>query len=489
MTQPTDPNQPATLTPRPMGTSEEIAAAAKQAEQLGDDAGKSLADALRISFGVLRWLIVLLVIAFLFSGFFTVRSDEVAVRTRFGKITQDGEGRGYLTADGGPYFQFPAPVDEIIRIPTTTQTIEVRNAFWYEEQVSGTDVRPNPATNRQLRIGIDGSLITGDGNLVHGRFTVNYRVRPEDAVAFVKAVGETETGEPIMVRAQQIVTIAAERAISAAVAEVTAIEFLQSSPNTALIRAKLSEILNEQMNTGITVESVIADNRVAPPGVQESFDAVQTAVAQRQSEILKAQQDREARLSEAAGKGYDVLLAVMDIYGDAGRDDETELRAAATEALNALLDGIPANQATAPLLPMLDDEDRAVLEAVATNVTVGGEASEVINAAEQYRLGRVEQVRAKLERFEGLLATYESQPDFTRRRLLQQMRQSIFAKNPELMYFDGKMLRMDIPRDTGIDKRRAEEEAEASRLAAEAARRNDPSARVDPNLPPGAPGR
>ncbi|MEM6561168.1 MAG: SPFH domain-containing protein, partial [Planctomycetota bacterium] len=372
------------LTPRPMGTSDQIAAAAAQAEQLGDDAGKSLADALRISFKVLRLVIFLLIILFLFSGFFYVDSNQVAVRTRFGKITQDNEGRGYLTAEAGPYFRFPAPIDEITYVPTTTQTVEINDAFWYGERGREGELQPDQATQTSLRAGIDGSLITGDGNLVHGRFTVNFRVKPEDAVTFVKALGGDPDDTAPMVRAQRMVTIAAERAISAAAAEVGAIEFLQSSANTALMRSKLEEVLTLEMNTGITVETVIADQRVAPPGVQQSFAAVQTATAERQSALLKAQQDRNSRLSEAAGGGYGALLAVLDIYGDAERDEEPELRAAAANALDAMLDGVTAQSAIEPLLPLVDEAKREQLTLVATPVEIGGQAREIINAAEQY---------------------------------------------------------------------------------------------------------
>ena len=54
------------------------------------DAGsKSLADALRISFAVLKIIMVVLVVLFVTSGFFTVEPDERAVVLRLGKIRGD----------------------------------------------------------------------------------------------------------------------------------------------------------------------------------------------------------------------------------------------------------------------------------------------------------------------------------------------------------------------------------------------------------------
>jgi hypothetical protein len=56
-------------------------------------ADKSLSEALRISFIILKVIIIVLLIAFLASGFKTVDSDEQALVLRFGKIRGVGEDR------------------------------------------------------------------------------------------------------------------------------------------------------------------------------------------------------------------------------------------------------------------------------------------------------------------------------------------------------------------------------------------------------------
>ncbi|MBA7650453.1 hypothetical protein ES703_58259 [subsurface metagenome] len=58
-----------------------------------DAAGKSLSEALRISFIILKIIMIVLVIVFLASGFRTVGSDEQALVLRFGKIRGVGENR------------------------------------------------------------------------------------------------------------------------------------------------------------------------------------------------------------------------------------------------------------------------------------------------------------------------------------------------------------------------------------------------------------
>src|SRR5437667_4804681 len=96
----TPANRPATAEPMP---------------ETPDDAGsQALADALRSSFAIIRVVMVLLVLLFLGSGFFTVGSQEKAVILRFGKPVGEGA-RALLGA--GPHWAFPYPIDEVVKIP------------------------------------------------------------------------------------------------------------------------------------------------------------------------------------------------------------------------------------------------------------------------------------------------------------------------------------------------------------------------------------
>ena len=58
-----------------------------------DAAERSLSEALRISFVILKVIMIALVVAFLVSGFKTVGSNEQALRMAFGRITGTGEER------------------------------------------------------------------------------------------------------------------------------------------------------------------------------------------------------------------------------------------------------------------------------------------------------------------------------------------------------------------------------------------------------------
>ena len=70
-----------------------------------DDAGsQALAEALRSSFAIVKVVMVLMVLAFFSSGFFTVGPQEKAVILRFGKPVGEGE-KALLSS--GLHWSFP----------------------------------------------------------------------------------------------------------------------------------------------------------------------------------------------------------------------------------------------------------------------------------------------------------------------------------------------------------------------------------------------
>src|ERR1017187_99827 len=82
-----------------------------------DDAGsQALAEALRSSFAIIKVAMLLMVLAFFCSGFFTVRSQEKAVILRFGRPV--GEGQKALRG-AGLHWSYPYPIDEVVKIPIT----------------------------------------------------------------------------------------------------------------------------------------------------------------------------------------------------------------------------------------------------------------------------------------------------------------------------------------------------------------------------------
>ena len=87
-----------------------------QAPPAEDAGSQALSDALRSSFFIVKIIMVVLVLAFLSSGFFTVGPQEKAILLRMGKPVGEGE---QALFNPGPHWAFPKPIDEIERIPAS----------------------------------------------------------------------------------------------------------------------------------------------------------------------------------------------------------------------------------------------------------------------------------------------------------------------------------------------------------------------------------
>jgi hypothetical protein len=138
---------------------------------------------------------VLLLILFVASGFFTVGPDEQALVLRFGKIRGIGEGR---LLGPGLHWSLPYPIDEQVIIPVKKVHILPIEDFWYFETEGEKLGNPPKRIPRALNPRIDGYCITrnesiagqsrshrdslagNDYNIVHCKWQLTYVIdRPE----------------------------------------------------------------------------------------------------------------------------------------------------------------------------------------------------------------------------------------------------------------------------------------------------------------------
>jgi membrane protease subunit HflK len=139
-----------------------------------DDAGsQALAEALRSSFAIVKIAMVLMVVAFFSSGFFTVGPSEKAVILRFGKPVGGGQ---QALLNSGWHWSYPYPIDEVVKIPITEIQKVTSTTGWYattpEQELSGEEPQPGPSLNPA----VDGYAITADRNIIHTRATLNYHI-------------------------------------------------------------------------------------------------------------------------------------------------------------------------------------------------------------------------------------------------------------------------------------------------------------------------
>jgi membrane protease subunit HflK len=150
------------------------------APETRDASSQALAEALRSSFAIIKIVMLLMVVAFFSSGFFTVGPSEKAVILRFGKPV--GEGPKALLGSGW-HWSFPYPIDEVVKIPITEIQKVASTTGWYfttpEQELSGEELPPGPSLNPA----IDGYAITADRNIIHTRATLYYHI--EDPIRYV----------------------------------------------------------------------------------------------------------------------------------------------------------------------------------------------------------------------------------------------------------------------------------------------------------------
>jgi membrane protease subunit HflK len=404
-----------------------------------DPAQQSLAEALRVSFTILKLAMLVLLIAYAFSGTFSVGSNEVALRLLFGDYVGSP---GNRVLERGTYFAAPFPIEQIVKVDTRPTAVSLADEFWFEttERESGlTRSQLQFQRSQPLNPRRDGSLITGDLNIVHAKWTLIWRV--ENPVDYLTNVGSRDLAE-------EVVKLVAQQGIVHAVAQLPADQILKGVVNreqaTGLMRQRLAD-----MRTGLSIDQLTLDRVSAPLRVARSFDAVTTAESDRAGRILAAQQERAKILGEAAGEGCRALLELVNWYAVATeRGDEPEISALRNRIDTAL-------------------EDLRVGDTL-----IGGETARIINTAKTYRTQIIEQIATEAESFKQLLPQYRQNPRLVLAKLWEDAREQILTGDVETFYTVPGQLELQLNRDPELQKERQNEQLRSRRSQQEAAEAN-----------------
>jgi len=349
-----------------------------------DAANQSLADALRASFGVLKAIMIVLVVLFLFSGLKCVDEHQKAVVLRFGEI-QAGAVR-----NPGLSWALPYPVDETLRVGVTAETLKFMNIHMPrgEDRFGG------------LNPGRDGALLTGDRGLAHAQWVIVYRV--DDLPAFVRNVSDANDAKT----RELIETLLRQAAVDAA-ARFTAEEISQTRTDELArqVKAKMNEAL-ASLGTGVSVTSVDLPSAAVPYQTRDAFLAVSAAENARKTTIQEAQQRANKLLNETAGGAHLTLAALF-------RD----------------LDAARAAEDTARVDHIEQEVERVLVEEAT------GDAGAQIRAADAEYTETVQGLRGDVEQFQLLLAEYQRTPRLLIDRLWEQTRKRIMGYPDVTKYY------------------------------------------------------
>ncbi|UCD00183.1 MAG: protease modulator HflK [Phycisphaerales bacterium] len=423
-----------------------------------DAAGKSLSDALRISFVILKVIMIVLVAAFLASGFETVGSDERAIVLRFGKIRGVGEER---LLEPGPHWILPYPIDEIVKIPVETTVNLSVDSFWYyerpEDVLSGQrrPVRPD----KPLDPKIDGYCLTrnertaeavftpagtqlsanlapaaadsdgSDYNIVHTKWQITYQIGDPERFfrnIYVRDITPGDDYFAVMTGDQGVKPLLEnlfEDAVVSAMVNYTIDEAISSQSR---IPENVKSLLQEKLDkvqSGIRVVSVQLTASEPPPQIRETFEASTRASQKSQTAITEARTYAENTLSQAAGPvAEDLFKALHD------------------EAIT--------------------EQDKEFLWS-----QVAGTARERIAEARAHRTQVVSTAKANADYLERLLPEYRQRPELVLQRIYFDAMEQIFSSADEKFVVQtnagakGKEIRVLLNRDPSLKPKASEQQA------------------------------
>lgn len=402
-----------------------------------DAAGKSLSEALRISFIVLKIIMIVLVVVFLASGFRTVEPDEQALVLRFGKICGVGENR---ILGPGLKWVFPYPIDKIVKIPVAKKQNLPINSFWYYQRPDELLPETKPRVPATLDPVKDGYCITrseeqsqtiagltgSDYHIVHCKWQLTYKI--DDPERFFKNT-YTDDAKPgqsyadvIAKSIKPLLERLFEDAVVTAMVNYTIDEAISSQDRIPKHVKKLLQEKLDRIESGIAVVSVQLTDITWPRQVDNAFLA-----------SIKASQESQKTISEA--KGY----------------AENTLNETAGPIAAQLFETLKDETTREPVLSAVEGEEKELLWS-----QLAGQAQEKIAGARAYRTKVVETAKANAEYLQKLLPEYRKRPELVVQKIYQDAIEYILNNVDEKIIIQptegtkGREIRLLLNRDPTI---------------------------------------
>lgn len=231
-----------------------------------------------------KWIFILAVLIWLGSGIYIVRPDEAGVVLRFGAYNR--------TEIAGLHYHLPYPIESVV-LPNVSR---VRQA-----EVGFRSVQANNASFQQGRlqnIDEEGSMLTGDENIVNIKFNIQYNIKPDGAVDYLFNVTEPDA--------------VVKKAAEAAMREVIGSTTLDSALTGGRVEiqdnvAKLLQEILDRYQIGVQVIAVQMQDVQPPKDVQEAFKDVASAREDKQRLISVAEAYRRDILPKAQGSAAEII--------------------------------------------------------------------------------------------------------------------------------------------------------------------------------------
>jgi membrane protease subunit HflK len=293
--------------------------AAEEAAIEADPAARSLARALSTSFGLLKLVMATLLVFFLLDSLTYIKQGNVGLVKRFGRYLRNPDGSYRTFAPGSLVFVWPEPVEKLDEILLKNQLLEIDATYWPEEKSQGPiDQKTGLTPKEKLAPGKDGYNLTGDLNILHTRWKVEYNV--SDPVRYRLAAGNPEEVLRALV-------------CSAVMKNMSGVSVDVLYRNTDDLFRSIGKDVNEALadaegsRWGLKLVNITNDGLLPPGKTQSAFNAVTSAVSEKNQSVDKAraeyakivkEADTEADRMVKEAKGY-ARTVVAKTKGDAQR--------------------------------------------------------------------------------------------------------------------------------------------------------------------------
>jgi membrane protease subunit HflK len=241
----------------------------------------------------MHWWIGAMALLYLLSGITIVKSDEVAVILRWGRLV--GETPALQEHGPGLLFALPEPVDQVVRVKV--------------KRVSEVDVGTLIATPDEEELNDSSSLsplqgyaITGDHNIVQLDMVARYRVREPAKWAFY---GPDSEG---------ILRVEVTAAMVRSMGEMGVDRVLADGRKDLIVTAtRLAQTGLDAAQSGLELSSLELTRLTPPPALIREFDAVQSAFIGAETRKKEAQAYAETAIPQSRATADAAVQTAMAV--------------------------------------------------------------------------------------------------------------------------------------------------------------------------------
>ena len=230
--------------------------------------------------GIFLVVIVLLVLFFGSSTFFTIKTEEVGVIQRFGKYTR--------IAQPGLNFKLPSGIEKVTKVKVKRI---YKEEFGLQSDSTSTNYRSASESSSQ------GSslMLTGDLNVAVVPWIVQYKIsNPSDYLFKVKDV-------------RAILRDMSEATMRTVVGDRSINEVISKREEIALAAQQKLQHEMDQAQSGIKIVNLEMKKTNVPGPVQSSFNEVNQAIQEKEQTIYKAREEYNKAVPLARGEAKRVI--------------------------------------------------------------------------------------------------------------------------------------------------------------------------------------